>query len=114
VKRRGERASVLIEALVAVPVCIACAVAVADCGVLVRDRLATTQATTRAARAELAGGDAEAAARAALPTTLRASLRVSIVDGVVDVRTTSHPKLLALPGGVAQHSRAVTRAGGAR
>lgn len=109
-----ERASVLVEALVAVPACIACALSIADCGVLVRDRIATTQAATRAARAELVGGDARDAARDSLPESLRRSLRVRIVDGVVDVRVTSHPVVLRIPGGVEQHSTAVVAAGGVR
>jgi hypothetical protein len=110
----SERASVLIEALVAMPACIVCALAIADCGVLVRDRIATSQAASRAARAVLVGRDPRAAARAALPSTLRGSLQVRVAHGSVDVRVVSHPTVLRIPGGVAQLSHVIVDAGGTR
>ena len=111
---RAERGSALIEAIVAVPACLACALVIVDCGVLVRDRMATTQAATRAAAAQLAGGDARAAARAALPTKLRDSLELHVSDRGVDVRVTSRPAVLPVRS-ISQHSHvALATAGGAR
>ena len=64
-----ERAQALVEAVVAVPACIACALGIVDAGLLVRDRIALAQAADRAAIAHLDGRDEAAAARAALPET---------------------------------------------
>ena len=111
---RRERGSVLVEAIAAVPVCIVCALAIADGGGLVRDRLAVTQAASRAARAEVRGADARGAARAALPERLRSSMHVRIAHGTVVVEATSHPTVLRVPGGVAQRSSVVIEVGGAR
>ncbi|MCW2972848.1 MAG: hypothetical protein JWN72_1121 [Thermoleophilia bacterium] len=111
---RRERGSVLVEAIVAVPACIVCALAIADGGALVRDRLAVTQAATRAARAQLTGGDVRGAARAALPARLRSSMHVRVARGVITVEATSRPTVLRVPGGVAQRSQVAIDAGGAR
>ncbi|MBC7461768.1 MAG: pilus assembly protein [Thermoleophilia bacterium] len=113
-KARREAGSVLVEALAAVPMCIMCALAIADGGALVRDRLAVTQAASRAARAELRGGDVRGAARAALPNKLRDSMHVRVAHGTVTVEATSRPTVLRVPGGVAQRSTVTIDAGGAR
>ncbi len=87
-----ERAQALVEAVVAVPACIACALAIVDAGIVVRDRIAIAQAAGRAASAHLAGGDEVAAARRAVPASMRPSVRVEIdgprvvVEGRSDVR----------------------------
>jgi Flp pilus assembly protein TadG len=75
-----ERGQALVEAVLAVPVCITAALTIVDCGVLVRDRLAVTDAAGRAAAATLHGDDAAEAARAALPASVRDGARVT-VDG---------------------------------
>lgn len=66
----NERGQALVEATLVLPVCLASALAIVDCGLIVRDRLAVTQAATRAAEARLAGTDVDGAARAALPSAM--------------------------------------------
>jgi hypothetical protein len=106
-----ERAQALVEAVVAMPVCIACAVTIVDCGVLVRDRIATTQAATRAAEAQLRGEDAADAARDAMPAALRGSTKVRIRGDRVEVRATSHVALTRLAGRSVTHRSQVELAG---
>lgn len=93
-----ERGQALVEAVVAVPVCIACALVIADCGVIVRDRVAVTQAATRAAEARLDGRDELDAARGALPVALRDSLRVTTDGDRIVVRATSAARITKLAG----------------
>jgi hypothetical protein len=102
-----ERGQALIEAIVAIPACIACALTVADCGVLVRDRIAVTQAATRAAEAQMIGADAARAARGALPTSLHASLRVDISDDRVVVHADSGSRIARLAGRTVTHRSSV-------
>jgi hypothetical protein len=102
-----ERGQALVEALVAIPACIACALMVADCGVLVRDRIAVTQAATRAAEAQLTGADATRAARGALPASLRASLRVDVDDDRVIVHADSGSRIAQLAGRTVTHRSSV-------
>lgn len=87
-----ERAQALVEAVVAVPACIACALGIVDAGLLVRDRIALAQAADRAAIAHLDGRDEAAAARAALPESLQHHMDVQVRDDevVVVARAESH------------------------
>lgn len=84
----SERGQALVEATLILPVCLVCALAIVDCGVLVRDRLAVVQSATRAAEAQLAGRDPERAARSALPASLR-GVQVRTAGGELVVRATS-------------------------
>ena len=88
-----ERAQALVEAVVALPACVACALVLVDCGVIVRDRIAVAQAATRAAEAHLAGADELAAARTAAP---RAEL--SSDGDTISVRLTSRAAIARLAG----------------
>jgi hypothetical protein len=93
-----ERGQALVEAVAAVPVCVACALVLVDCGVLIRDRVAVTQAATRAAEARIAGRDELDAARGALPTALRDSVRISHDGDRIVVRATSAARITKLAG----------------
>jgi Flp pilus assembly protein TadG len=92
-----ERAQALVEAVVALPVCLACAMTLVDCGVVIRDRIALAQAADRAASAELRGTDVDAAARGALPTSVR-NVDVTVRDSRITVRATSHVAIAGLAG----------------
>lgn len=105
-----ERGQALVEAVGVVAACIGVSLSIVDCGVVVRDRIATAQAAGRAAEAELAGRDAVAAARAGLPTSLRDDVHVVRSAGRVEVRTTSTPSVLRVPGGIHHVSVAVSDA----
>jgi hypothetical protein len=98
-----ERAQALVEAVVAMPVCLACAVTIVDCGVLVRDRIATTQAATRAAEAQLHGEDPLAAARGAMPAPLRSATKVRLDGDHLEVRVASRGALARLAGHPISH-----------
>ncbi len=93
-----ERGQALVEAVAAIPVCVACALVLADCGVIVRDRIAVAQAATRAAEACIAGRDELDAARGALPEALRDSVRVSTDGDRIVVRATSSARITRLAG----------------
>lgn len=93
-----ERAQALVEAVVALPACLACAVALVDCGILVRDRLAVTQAATRAGEAQLVGSEPHDAARAGLPGALRRTLKVSVDGSTIVVTAQSSSRMAALAG----------------
>lgn len=93
-----ERGQALVEAVAAVPVCIACALVIADCGVIVRDRIAVTQAATRAAEARIEGRDELDAARGALPVALRDSVSISHDGDRIVVRATSAARITRLAG----------------
>lgn len=100
----GERGQSLVEAVAIMPLCLLCALALVDAGIVVRDRLATVQATGRAATAELAGRDAEDAALRSLPKGLRSGATVRVDNGEVVVATTSRPTMLRVLGGVDHRS----------
>lgn len=104
---RRETGQSLVEAVVALPLCLACALALVDCGVIVRDRVAIAQAATRAAEAHLAGGDEIAAARSALPGTLARTARVTVHARRVEVSASSGVRVARLAGAtVTQQSSA--------
>lgn len=103
----NERGQALVEAVVALPTCLVCALALVDCGVVVRDRIAVTQAATRAAEVELVGGDPLAAARAGLPGPLRSSIEVEAVSGRVVVTARSGSRIAALAGTRVVHRSSV-------
>lgn len=107
----GERAQALIEAVVAMPVCIACAVTIVDGGMLVRDRIATAQAATRAAEAQLRGDDPAAAARGALPTSIARTAKVRIDGDRIQVLATSDVAFTRLSGRRFTHRSDVELAG---
>lgn len=111
---RRESGQGLVEAVAALPVCLVCALAIVDCGIVVRDRIAVSQAATRAAEAEMDGRDATAAAGLGLPGGLRASLRVSASGERVRVSATSRPRLLRVGGGIEHRSAATTSVEAAR
>jgi Flp pilus assembly protein TadG len=92
-----ERGQALVEVVVALPVCIACAVTMVDCGVVIRDRIAIAQAADRAAEASLRGSDTGDAARGALPSSVT-GVDVDVTDGRVTVRATSHVAIAGLVG----------------
>lgn len=104
---RRERGQALVEAVAAVPACVACALVLADCGVIVRDRIAVAQAATRAAEARIEGRDDLRAARGALPTSMRASVRVEHVGDRVEVRATSGARIAKLAGRPIVHRSSV-------
>jgi Flp pilus assembly protein TadG len=106
-----ERAQALVETALVVPACVACAMTIVDCGVLVRDRIATSQAATRAAEARLAGRDEASAARSALPASLRDDVIVDDHDGRIEVRTTSDVAIAQLAGRRIEHRSAVALPG---
>lgn len=102
-----ERGQALVEAVAAVPVCVACALVLADCGVIVRDRIAVTQAATRAAEARIDGRDELDAARGALPSALRESLRIERDGDRIIVRATSAARITKLAGTPVTHRSTV-------
>lgn len=104
---RRERGQVLIEVVAAVPVCMVAALAIVECGVLVRDRLAVTDAAGRAARAELHGADAREAARRALPMSVRDDAVVRVDDDRVRVMIQSRTHIPGMTR-ITQSSEAVT------
>lgn len=103
----GERGQALVETVAAIPACIACALVIADCSVVVRDRIAVTQAATRAAEARLGGRDELDAARAALPASIRASVRVDRRGDRIVVRATSGARIARLAGAPVVHRSSV-------
>ena len=106
-----ERGQALVEAALVVPACVACAVAIVDCGVVVRDRMATTQAATRAAEARLEGREATDAARAALPESLRDDAVVRIRGERIEVRTSSDVAITRLAARPVEHRSTVALPG---
>ena len=102
-----EDAQALVEVVLAVPACIACALAIADCGVLVRDRVAVAQAAGRAAEARLVGDDVEAAARGALPASMRDDVHVEVRGDRVVVRATGGARIAELVGRPVVHQSSV-------
>jgi hypothetical protein len=105
---RSERAQALVEAALVLPACVACAVTIVDAGVLVRDRMATTEAATRAAEARIDGTDVRDAARSALPESLRDRLVVREQGDRIEVRTSSDLALSRLAGTRIGHRSSVT------
>jgi Flp pilus assembly protein TadG len=107
---RGERGQALVEAVAALPVCIACAVAIVDAGAVVRDRIAIAQAAERGAEAQLAGRDPKTAVVGALPKSLR-SVTVDVDAHHVRVRASSSLVVAGLVGQrVTQESTVMTDA----
>ena len=104
---RSERGQGLIEAIAAFPVCVACAMVVVDCGVVVRDRIAVTQAATRAAEAGLAGGNERDAAQGALPRSMQDSVRVQVEADRVVVRAESGARIARIAGVPIVHTSSV-------
>ena len=104
---KRERGQGLVEAIAAFPVCVACAMVVVDCGVIVRDRIAVAQAATRAAEARLDGRDERAAARGALPSSMQNSLRVELRDDRVVVRAESGARITRIAGVPVVHTSSV-------
>ncbi len=102
-----ERGQALVEAVVAMPACIACILVIADCGVLVRDRISTTQAATRAAEARIAGTSELEAARSAVPETLRDAVLVDATDDRIVVTLRSRAGVARLGGPRVQHRSSV-------
>ncbi len=102
-----EHGQALVEAIVAVPVCVACALVLGDCGVIVRDRIAVTQAATRAAEARIDGRDELDAARGALPHALRDSIRIQRDGDRIVVRATSAARITKLAGMPVTHRSTV-------
>lgn len=100
-----ERGQALIEAVAVFPVCLACAMALVDCGIVVRDRMAIAQAASRAGAAHVAGSDVERAARGALPRSVARTLEVHDRDDSLDLTITSRPTLLGVAGGIQLTSR---------
>lgn len=103
----NERAQALVEAVVALPTCLACAVALVDCGIVVRDRVAVAQAATRAAEARIVGRAPLPAARAGLPTPLRSTLDVQVDGHRVVVTARSGSRIAALAGHEVSHRSSV-------
>lgn len=101
-----ERGQALIEAVLALPVCMLAAGAIVDCGIIVRDRLAVTEAAARGAEAHIRGTDAAAAARTAVPASLRDDVRIDVADDRVSVTVRSSTRLVRLPGGITHSSSA--------
>lgn len=102
-----ERGQALVEVVAAVPACIACALAIADCGVVVRDRIAVAQAAGRAAQAQVAGADVERAAIAALPDAIRGDARVIVGEDRITVRAASGSRIARLAGRPIVHRSSV-------
>jgi hypothetical protein len=102
-----ERGQALVEAVAAVPVCVACALVLADCGVIVRDRIAVTHAATRAAEARIEGRDELDAARGALPASIRNSARIRRDGDRIVVRATSAARITKLAGMPVVHRSSV-------
>lgn len=102
-----ERAQALVEAAVAVPVCLACAMTLVDGGILVRDRIATAQAATHAAEARLEGRDAITAARRALPRSLRDSFQLDQDGDHLVLRATSRTALARMAGRGVEHRSSI-------
>lgn len=100
-----ERGQALVETVALVPLSIACAVVLVDCGRIVRDRIAVSQAAAAAIheRGDLAA--AERAARAALPKDIRATRRIEVDEEQVLVSARSGGLLANLAGGVVHESR---------
>ncbi|MCW2926791.1 MAG: hypothetical protein JWM86_759 [Thermoleophilia bacterium] len=84
-----ERGQALVEAVAALPVCVASALLLVDAGIIVRDRIAVSQAATRAVEATIEGRDAAAAAHGALPAALRSAARVEISGATITVSVQS-------------------------
>lgn len=103
---RAERGQALVEAMLALPMCVACALAIVDCGVLVRDRMALAQAATRAADAVIEGSDPRPAARGALPSSLDRRVDVQVRGDRVTVTARSRTTLIGIVHDVEQHSQA--------
>lgn len=101
-----ERAQALVEAVLVLPVCMTAALTIVECGVLVRDRIAVTDAATRAAHAELIGADADGAARAALPKALRSDADIAVDANRVHVTIHSRTRIPGVTR-IAQRSAAV-------
>ncbi len=104
---RREQAQALVEAVAAVPVCVACALALADAGVLVRDRIAVAQAATRAAEAHVTGADELDAARDALPASIRDGASVRVEGDRIFVSAASGARIAKLAGHDVVHRSSV-------
>lgn len=109
-----DRGQALVETVLAIPACLVAAMGLVECGVLVRDRVVTSYAASRAAQATIVGGDAEAAAMGALPESLQDSARVIVRDDSVEVRVQSMARTLPGVGTVEHSSSAVVDAEAAR
>lgn len=104
---RREQAQALVEAVAAVPVCVACALALADAGVIVRDRIAVAQAATRAAEAHIDGADELAAAQGALPASIRDAASVRVEGDRIFVQAASGARIAKLVGRDVVHRSSV-------
>lgn len=104
---RREQGQALVEAVAALPVCLACAFAIVDCGIIVRDRIAVSNAASRAAQAQIAGGDVEQAAERALPAAIRASMVITRDGETIEVSVDSNSRIAALAGRDVTHSSSV-------
>lgn len=91
-----ERGQALIEAVMLIPVCVLCAVALVEAGVLVRSQLQLIDAAGRAGAVRAADGT-EAAARAAAQAALPDALADAQVHfGAENVSITARPQLAVL------------------
>lgn len=104
---RRERGQALVEVVVALPVCLVCALTLVDCGVIVRDRVAVAQAATRAAEAHVNGTDELEAARSALPSSLDGRARVAVRSDRVTVTARSAARIAKLAGAPVEHRSSV-------
>lgn len=93
-----ERGQALVEAVAAMPVCIASALLLVDAGTIVRDRMVTAQAATRAAEATIVGDDVRDAALSAMPRGLRGDATVQVEDSGITVRVTSRARAARIVG----------------
>ena len=103
----SERGQAMIEALFVVRLCICCALALVDAAVLVRDRIAVTQAATRAGEAVLSHRNMCAAARDAVPRVARRSVRCQQQGHEITVSARSRTMVLRVPGGIRLHSSVI-------
>jgi len=95
---RSDRGQATIEVVALFPLCLLCALAVVEAGVLVQERLAVSQAAGRAAVAEVRHEDPTAAARGVLPKSLERGLRVSRSGSTITVSTPARVRLLGAAG----------------
>jgi hypothetical protein len=90
------------------------ALAVVDVGVTVRDRIALADAAGRAARAEMRGQDAAAAARAGLPAAMKDSFEISVDGDELEASAEPTARLATLAGDVRLRTDVALASGGAR
>lgn len=95
---RREAGQALIESMLAIPLCLACALALVDCGIVVRERIVVAQAASRVAGAVLAGDDPVVAARAATPAGQRRSLDIQVAPSRIRVTIESRARIARAVG----------------